>query len=99
MKQLLRRAVAYSALAAAGVGLSAAAANATDATRIAAPAEGNWNNGANWTSSPGVPDGTATFGQSTQTAITFSVNPTNVQTIQSPRALPHIPSTPALSST
>jgi autotransporter-associated beta strand protein len=72
----------------ASVCLGAVAAHATDGTWLAAPADGNWNNPANWTSSPAVPDGTATFGQSTQTAITFSVSPTTVQTIQFTQGAP-----------
>ncbi len=78
----------------AGVCLGAVTAHATDGTWPAAPADGNWNNDANWTSSPTVPDGTATFVQSTQTAITFSTAVINVQTIQFTQASPLIPSTP-----
>ena len=65
----------------AGVCLSAVAAHATDGMWSIAPTDGNWNNGANWTSAPVVPDGTAQFGPSAQTSITFSTN-TGVQTIQ-----------------
>jgi autotransporter-associated beta strand protein len=72
----------------AGVCLGAVTAHATDGTWLAAPADGNWNNGANWTSSPTVPDGTATFVQSTQTAITFSTAVINVQTIQFTQGAP-----------
>src|SRR5262245_46089614 len=87
MKKRLRGCVAYPALAAVGICFGAPSANAVDGTWLAAPADGNWNNGANWTSFA-VPDGTATFGQSTQTAITFTVSPTNVQTIQFTQGAP-----------
>jgi fibronectin-binding autotransporter adhesin len=65
----------------ASVWLGAVGAHATDGTWSIAPADGNWNNEANWTSAPVVPDGTAQFGPSAQTSITFSTN-TGVQTIQ-----------------
>jgi len=53
----------------AGVCLGAVAAHATDATWSPDAANNNWNDGANWTSSPPhvVPDGTATFGASSKT--------------------------------
>jgi autotransporter-associated beta strand protein len=66
----------------AGVCLGAVSAHATDGTWLAAPATSDWNTGTNWTSSPTVPNGTATFTQSTQTTVTFSVNQTSIQNIQ-----------------
>ena len=65
----------------AGVCLGAVNAHATDGTWLAAPATNDWTTGTNWTSSPVVPNGTATFGQSTQTSITFNAS-TGIQTIQ-----------------
>jgi outer membrane autotransporter protein len=64
----------------AGVCLGAAAAHAGDATWSAAPPNNNWNDGANWTSIPPhtVPDGTASFGESTQKSIVFSSNFTSI---------------------
>jgi hypothetical protein len=55
----------------AGVCLGAVAAHATDATWSPDAANNNWNDGANWTSSPPhvVPDGTATFAPSSKTTI------------------------------
>jgi autotransporter-associated beta strand protein len=50
--------------------LSTAVAHAGDATWLAAPADGNFNNAANWNG--GVPDGTATFNASDTRAITFN---------------------------
>jgi autotransporter-associated beta strand protein len=71
--------------AAAGGGLltvlGALPAAATDGTWLAAPATGDWNTGTNWTSSPTVPDGTASFGTSAQTTVSFSAT-TSVGTIQ-----------------
>ena len=59
---------------------AAAAAHAEDATWSAAPPNNNWNDGANWTSIPPhtVPDGTASFGESTQKSIVFSSNFTSI---------------------
>jgi len=59
---------------------AAAAAHAGDATWSAAPPNNNWNDGANWTSIPphAVPDGTASFGESTQRSIVFSSNFTSI---------------------
>ncbi|WP_249779235.1 autotransporter outer membrane beta-barrel domain-containing protein [Bradyrhizobium sediminis] len=45
-------------------------AHAVDATWLAAPANGNFNNAVNW--NPATPDGTATFGASNTTAIDFT---------------------------
>ncbi|MFL6823381.1 MAG: autotransporter domain-containing protein [Xanthobacteraceae bacterium] len=56
----------------AGVCLGAVSAHAVDGTWEFAPADGNWNNGANWSSNPVVPDGIARFETSNQTSITFS---------------------------
>ena len=62
------------------LGAVAVAAHATDATWSAAPPNNNWNDGANWTSIPPhtVPDGTASFGESTQKSIVFSSNFTSI---------------------
>jgi outer membrane autotransporter protein len=62
---------------------AAAAAHAEDATWSAAPPNNNWNDGANWTSIPphAVPDGTASFGESTQKSIVFSSNSTSIGSI------------------
>jgi outer membrane autotransporter protein len=59
---------------------AAAAAHAGDATWSAAPPNNNWNDGANWTSIPphAVPDGTASFGESSQRSIVFSSNFTSI---------------------
>jgi outer membrane autotransporter protein len=55
----------------AGVCLGAVSAHAGDATWSLDPPTNNWNDGANWTSSPphAVPDGTATFAPSSKTTI------------------------------
>jgi autotransporter-associated beta strand protein len=66
----------------ASVCLGAVSAHAVDGTWLPAPATSDWNTGTNWTSSPAVPDGTATFNTSNQTTITFSSSSTFVQTIQ-----------------
>jgi autotransporter-associated beta strand protein len=58
----------------ASVWLGAVSAHATDGTWEFAPADSSWNNGANWSSSPAVPDGIARFETSNQTSITFSSN-------------------------
>src|SRR5215813_12692121 len=62
---------------------AAAAAHAEDVTWSAAPPNNNWNDGANWTSIPPhtVPDGTASFGESTQKSIVFSSNFTSIGSI------------------
>ena len=59
---------------------AAAAAHAGDATWSAAPPNNNWNDGANWTSIPphAVPDGIASFGESSQRSIVFSSNFTSI---------------------
>src|SRR5262249_59621542 len=64
----------------AGVCRGAAGAHAGDATWSAAPPNNNWNDGANWTSIPphAVPDGTASFGESSQRSIVFSSNFTSI---------------------
>jgi len=71
-------------LASALLALSAAAhagGGGTDGTWLLNPISGDWNTGANWTSSPAVPDRTATFGLSTKTSIAFSTD-ASVDTIQ-----------------
>ena len=64
------------------VSLGAVAAHATDGTWLAAPATNNWNVGTNWTSSPIVPDGIASFGASTKTSLTFSAASESIGTMQ-----------------
>jgi hypothetical protein len=55
------------------VSLGAVTANGQDATWLANPGSGDWNTATNW--SPAiVPGGTATFGTSNTTAVTFSNN-------------------------
>ena len=56
-------------------------ARAQDATWGANPASGDWNTGANW-SAGAVPSGTASFGASSQTTISFSqTTPTLIGTM------------------
>src|ERR1700733_3177378 len=60
-----------------GACLGTVVAHAQDATWSSAPATANWNTAANWvplTGPAAVPTGTATFGGSNTTAITFSAN-------------------------
>jgi outer membrane autotransporter protein len=60
--------------------LGAVAANGQDATWLPNPGSGDWNTATNW--SPAiVPTGTATFGTSNTTAITFSDN-TSIANLQ-----------------
>ena len=54
-----------------------ASVRAQDATWLANPGSGNWNTAANW-SNGAVPTGTATFGASAQTSITFSQAATTI---------------------
>jgi autotransporter-associated beta strand protein len=63
--------LATSALASAAVPITVAHADPVDATWLAAPADGNFNNAANW-SGTAIPDGTATFNASTQQTIAFT---------------------------
>lgn len=72
--------VAVGALACFGLG--ATPARAVDGTWLAAPATNDFNTGTNWTSSPSVPNGTASFGASTKTSLIFSSLATNVGTLQ-----------------
>ncbi len=58
--------------------LWAIAAHATDGTWLGAPGTDVWNTGANWSSSPTVPDGTASFDASTQKSIEFSAATTSI---------------------
>ena len=53
---------------------------AQDATWLSSPASGDWNTATNW-SPASVPIGTATFGFSNTTAITFSQSPLPVDAI------------------
>jgi autotransporter-associated beta strand protein len=62
------------ALLLASASLGAGSAHAVDGTWLAAPATNNWNTGTNWSSSPVVPTGTASFGASTKTALAFSAD-------------------------
>ena len=64
----------------AGTCLSAATAQAQDATWLLNPGSNDWNTGTNW-SSVAVPTGTATFGQSNVTSIFFSPGLTTVGTL------------------
>jgi uncharacterized protein with beta-barrel porin domain len=50
--------------------LGALPAYAVDGTWLNTPGTNEWTTGTNWTSSPNVPDGTATFGVSTVTGVT-----------------------------
>ena len=56
----------------AALALMSGPALAVDGQWLANPGSGNWNSGANWSSNPSIPDGTATFGNSTQTTISVS---------------------------
>ena len=62
--------------------LGTTAARAVDGMWLASPATPNWNTGTNWSSSPSVPDGTASFGASNTTSLTFSATTTSIGTIQ-----------------
>src|SRR5262249_60471374 len=70
-------------LGAGGARGGAPAAPAGDATWPAPPPNNTWNDGANWPSIPphAVPDGTASFGESTQKSIVFSSNFTPIASI------------------
>ncbi len=59
----------------AGVSLSAIAAHAQDATWLQNPSSGDFNTASNW-NPPTVPTGTAFFGNSHTTSLTFSANTT-----------------------
>jgi len=76
--QMLRNGVLVVLVA---VCLGTVAAHAQDATWLATPVSGNWNTAANWTPAT-VPTGTATFGASNTTTITFSTTFTSVGTLQ-----------------
>ncbi len=67
----------------AGVCLGTVNAHAGDATWAVDAPNNNWNDGANWTSSPphAVPDGTASFGASSKRSIVFSSNFTAIGNI------------------
>jgi autotransporter-associated beta strand protein len=65
-----------------GLCLGVPAANAFDGMWLPAPATADWNTGTNWSSSPTVPDNTASFGASTTTSLTFSATTTNINTLQ-----------------
>ncbi len=57
--------------------LPATASHAQDATWLANPGSGDFDTGANWTPAA-VPTGTAFFGTSSTTSLSFSQNPTTV---------------------
>lgn len=65
----------------AGVSLSAVAAHAQDATWLPAPATSDWNTPANWSPAT-VPTGTAFFGASNTTSLTFAAAATSIGTMQ-----------------
>ena len=65
----------------AGTCLGATGAQAADGTWLAAPGTNEWTTGTNWSSSPAVPDGTATFGASSTTSLNIS-NSMSIGTIQ-----------------
>jgi outer membrane autotransporter protein len=65
-----------------GLCLGVPAANAVDGMWLPAPATADWNTGTNWSSSPTVPDNTASFGASATTSLTFSATTTNINTLQ-----------------
>jgi autotransporter-associated beta strand protein len=54
------------------------AARAVDATWLAIPFTNNFNDGNNWTSAPTVPNGTAFFGSSSITSLSFSALTTTI---------------------
>jgi outer membrane autotransporter protein len=56
-------------------------AHGQNATWLSAPATGDWNTAGNWTPAT-VPTGTATFGASNTTPLTFSQSITSVGTLQ-----------------
>jgi outer membrane autotransporter protein len=62
----------------AGTCLGSAAAHAVDGTWLLAPGSNDYNTGSNWSSSPTVPDGTASFGISATTSLVFSAAATTV---------------------
>jgi autotransporter-associated beta strand protein len=70
-----------------GVCLGTVAAHAQDATWLLSPGSGNFDSAANWSPST-VPTGTATFGLSTTTTITFSSPITSVGTLVSNAGAP-----------
>ena len=51
-------------------------ARAVDGTWLPSPPSDDFNTGTNWSSSPDVPDGTASFGASSTTSIAFSASTT-----------------------
>jgi outer membrane autotransporter protein len=77
----LATAIAAVSTLAFGAALMPRPGQAQDATWGSAPATGDWNAVANWI--PGtVPTGTATFGASSQTTISFSQSRTTIGTMQ-----------------
>jgi autotransporter-associated beta strand protein len=70
------------ALALVSLGFATESARAVDGTWLTAPATADWNTGTNWSSAPAVPDGTASFGASTQTSLTFSASTTSIDAVQ-----------------
>jgi hypothetical protein len=74
-----------------GAALTSHSAHAGDALWVGDPASSNvaavWNTNTNWSPSV-VPDGTATFGASNQTAISFSQATTSIGRIEFNGAAP-----------
>lgn len=65
-----------------GVCIGAVAAHAQNATWLLSPTSGDFDTAANWSSATTVPTGTATFGASNTTTITFSSPSTSIGTLQ-----------------
>ena len=65
-----------------GVSIGAVAAHAQNATWLLSPTSEDFDTAANWSSATAVPTGTATFGASNTTTITFSSPSTSIGTLQ-----------------
>jgi hypothetical protein len=65
-----------------GVSIGAVAAHAQNATWLLSPTSGDFDTAANWSPATAVPTGTATFGASNTTTITFSSPSTSIGTLQ-----------------
>ena len=75
VKRDQRRHVLWGGAAALAAGLWAAAAQAQDATWLLNPGSGDFNTAANWSTNT-VPAGTASFGASNTTSVSFSTGTT-----------------------
>jgi hypothetical protein len=75
VKRDQRRHVLWGGAAALAAGLWAAAAPAQDATWLLSPGSGDFNTAANWSTNT-VPTGTASFGASNTTNLSFSTSTT-----------------------